>query len=248
MTVADEIISRLKERPNLSAGRIASQLGKSEQHVQQELSLLARTGRVVRMERSGGRVLFAAVPSLTKRFEDAFSYAAELHRRQARKGTGIPYISHVLAVASLVWEAGGNEDEAIAGLLHDGPEDCGGRQVLDEIRRRFGAAVSDIVEGCTDTFEDPKPNWLTRKTAYIERLAHDGPSIHLVSSADKLHNARAIIADVRRDGSLVWDRFSAKPDRIVWYYESLCEAYRTAGHSPLVEELGLAVREMKALI
>src|SRR6185369_9283080 len=106
--------------------------------------------------RSGGRVLFAAPPCLSERFVAGFNYAAQLHRDQARKGTGIPYFSHVMAVASLVMEAGGNEDEAIAGLLHDGPEDCGGRPVLEAIRTRFGSNVANIVEGCTDTFEQPK--------------------------------------------------------------------------------------------
>ncbi len=131
---------------------------------------------------------------LTGRFDDAFHYAHRLHRSQMRKGTPIPYISHLMTVAALVIEHGGNEDQAIAALLHDAAEDQGGAETLDDIRKRFGDAVAEIVADCTDAWTDPKPDWRPRKEAYLAKLpAKPTPSL-LVSLADKTHNAEAILS------------------------------------------------------
>ena len=135
-----------------------------------------------------------------QRYGKALAYAAEKHAGQKRKGTRIPYISHPLAVASLVLEHGGGEDEVIAALLHDVAEDYGGQEALDEIREKFGMGVAAIVEGCTDTLESPKPKWRPRKEAYVEHLRGAHRSVRLVATADKLHNARAILRDYRSDG------------------------------------------------
>ena len=131
---------------------------------------------------------------LSTRFEEALVFAAQLHREQTRKGTTIPYIAHLLGVASIVLEYGGDEDEAIAALLHDAIEDQGGASTREEIRRRFGETVVAIVNGCTDAEVIPKPPWRARKEDYIAHMAHASPSVRLVSAADKLHNARAILA------------------------------------------------------
>ncbi len=138
--------------------------------------------------------------NLSPRFESALSYAAVIHAHQQRKGTGIPYLAHLLAVTSIALEHGATEDEAIAALLHDAGEDAGGRGRIEDIRQRFGDAVADIVQGCTDTEVTPKPPWRKRKEDYIAHLADASPSTLLVSAADKLHNARAILSDLRVHG------------------------------------------------
>jgi (p)ppGpp synthase/HD superfamily hydrolase len=185
--------------------------------------------------------------ALGPRFEQALPYAAQLHRDQVRKGTGIPYVSHLLAVAGIVLEHGGNEDEAIAALFHDAVEDQGGAPTLQAIRLRFGDTVAAIVEGCTDTDEMPKPPWRPRKEAYIADVATASASVRLVSAADKLHNARTILADYRRYGDAVWDRFSGGKDGTLWYYRTLVEAFRRHGVTPLVEELERVVGELEQL-
>src|SRR5579863_10171673 len=134
---------------------------------------------------------------LTPRFEEALVCATQLHAEQTRKGTTIPYIAHLLAVTSIVLENGGNEDEAIAALLHDAIEDQGGAATREEIRRRFGNIVVTIGDGCTDAEVLPKPPWRARKEAYIAHLRHASSSVLLVSAADKLHNARTVLADYR---------------------------------------------------
>ena len=145
---------------------------------------------------------------LTDRYSDAFRYAHELHRTQRRKGTTVPYISHLMAVSSLVLEHGGNEDQAIAGLLHDAAEDQGGRATLANIRDRFGNIVADIVADCTDAWADPKPPWRARKEAYLAALPGKPATSLLVSLADKTHNAEAILQDFRVEGEHLWSRFS----------------------------------------
>jgi (p)ppGpp synthase/HD superfamily hydrolase len=184
---------------------------------------------------------------LGSRFEEALPFAAQLHRNQVRKGTGVPYVSHLMAVAALVLEHGGNEDEAIAALLHDAVEDQGGADTLRKIRERFGDNVAAIVEGCTDTDQMPKPPWRPRKEAYLAHVASASPSVRLVSAADKLHNARTIVADQRRFGDDVWRRFSGGRDGTLWYYRALVEAFRAHGPTPLVEELERVVGEMEGL-
>jgi GTP pyrophosphokinase len=179
---------------------------------------------------------------LTRRFDEAFRYAHELHAEQTRKGTAAPYLGHLMGVASIVLDDGGNEDEAIAALLHDAPEDHGGRPRLEEIRSRFGDAVARIVEDCTDSWETPKAPWVERKKAYIEHARHLPPASLRVSAADKVHNAYAILRDLRNMGEKVWDRFNAGPDDVMSYYESLVRAYRQSGGGKLVDELDRIVR------
>ena len=157
-------------------------------------------------------------PVLGERFTEAVAYAVELHAAQARKATGIPYLTHLLEVCSLVLEDGGPEDEAIAALLHDGPEDQGGHATLDEIARRFGPEVATMVDGLSDTLEHPKPPWPERKATYLARLRDEPASVLRVSLADKLHNLRSIAAD----GDGVWDRFNAaKPAQAGYFGELL---------------------------
>ena len=184
---------------------------------------------------------------MTSRFREALVYAAELHATQLRKGSDTPYVAHLLAVASLVLEHGGNEDEAIAGLLHDAIEDQGGDATRQEIRRRFGEGVTAIVDGCTDADVVPKPPWRARKEAYIAHLAGSSPSVRLVSSADKLHNARSILADYRAVGEQVWSRFKGGREGTLWYYRALCDAYRGAGGTPILDELERTVAELERL-
>jgi (p)ppGpp synthase/HD superfamily hydrolase len=181
-----------------------------------------------------------------QRYGRALAYAAEKHAGQKRKGTRIPYISHPLAVASLVLEYGGSEDEVIAALLHDVPEDCGGQEVLDEIRQKFGMGAAAIVEGCSDTLESPKPKWRPRKEAHIANLQTAHRSVRLVAAADKLHNALSILRDYRKRsvGEKVWERFAAPKEEVLWYYGAVTRALRAKGSSPLVEELDRAVGEI----
>jgi (p)ppGpp synthase/HD superfamily hydrolase len=181
-----------------------------------------------------------------QRYGRALAYAAEKHAGQKRKGTRIPYISHPLAVASLVLEYGGSEDEVIAALLHDVPEDCGGQEVLDEIRQKFGMGAAAIVEGCSDTLESPKPKWRPRKEAHIANLHTAHGSVRLVAAADKLHNALSILRDYRKRGvgEKVWERFAAPKEEVLWYYGAVAHALRAKGSNPLVEELDRAVGEL----
>ena len=184
-------------------------------------------------------------PKLTQRFEEALVYATRLHATQLRKGTDIPYVSHLLAVASLVMEAGGGEDEAIAALLHDGPEDQGGLDTLNEIRARFGERVADIVAACSDTFEAEKPPWKARKQAYLDHLQAADEATRLISCADKLHNARAILADYRRHGESLWDRFNGGREDILWYYTELARIFGTDGPGALADELARVVEQLE---
>ena len=184
---------------------------------------------------------------LSTRFEEALVFATRLHGEQIRKGTVIPYIAHLLGVTSIVLEHGGNEDEAIAALLHDAIEDQGGASTREEIRHRFGETVVAIVNGCTDAEVIPKPPWKARKEAYIAHMAHASSSVRLVSAADKLHNARAILADYRVLGDALWIRFNGGKAGTLWYYRSLVSAFRARGTTPLVEELDRVVSEIEHL-
>lgn len=184
--------------------------------------------------------------ALTPRFADALTYAERVHAGQRRKGTSIPYIAHPLGVASIALEHGANEDEAIAALLHDAIEDSADPlAVKDEIRRRFGAAVAAIVEGCSDSEAQPKPPWRERKERYLAHLREASPSTRLVSAADKLHNARAILADHRQVGEALWDRFNPKKDGTLWYYRALATAFLELGPRQLAEELDRVVTEIE---
>ncbi len=186
-------------------------------------------------------------PMLSQRFEDALVFAARLHARQTRKGTSIPYITHLMAVAGIVLENGADEDTAIAALLHDAIEDQGGASTREEIRRRFGDRVVEIVNGCTDAETIPKPPWRQRKEAYIRHIAHADAAVRLVSAADKLHNARAILADYRSLGEPLWKRFTGGKEGTLWYYRALVETYRQAGPSALAGELERVVAEIERL-
>lgn len=184
---------------------------------------------------------------LTERFERALVYAAALHADQRRKGTTIPYVSHLLAVSALTLEHGGDEDQAIAALLHDAAEDQGGEERLADIRARFGPEVAAIVSDCTDSWSEPKPAWRTRKETYLAQLAGKPTRSLLVSLADKTHNARAIVMDLRVHGQDVWTRFNAGRDGTLWYYRSLADAFRAVRPGSLAEELARTVSEMEAL-
>lgn len=193
-------------------------------------------------------------PLLTERFDEALLVASKHHRRQLRKGTAVPYAAHLLAVASLVLEMGGTEDEAIGGLLHDVVEDGGGPAALEQIRERFGDDVARIVLANSDTDEEPKPPWRARKEAYIAAIAGKAPDELRVSLADKLHNARSILLDFRTHGELLWSRFKAGEGASVrWYYRALFDAFdaRRADlgtlAAPALDELGRIVRELDLL-
>jgi (p)ppGpp synthase/HD superfamily hydrolase len=177
-------------------------------------------------------------PRLTPKFTEAMAYAAEKHANQTRKGSGIPYLGHLLSVAGFVIEADGTETEAIAALLHDAAEDQGGEATLAEIREKFGADVASIVAECSDTFETPKPPWRERKANYIRHLSEASDSALLVSLADKLHNARAILRDYHDIGDELWQRFSVKdPRQHLWYHRSLRDVYAQRVDNWLLDEL-----------
>ena len=184
---------------------------------------------------------------LSPDFTEALTQAAQLHRKQMRKETEIPYISHLMAVASIVLEHGGTEEEAIAALLHDAVEDQGGKPILEWIRRRFGPAVADIVDGCTDTCVEPKPKWQQRKEDYLAHLRDPKTpaSIRLVSAADKLHNVKSILTDYRRIGEPLWTRFTGGRDGTLWYYRAVVEALQCGGETGLIRELDEAVTQLE---
>jgi (p)ppGpp synthase/HD superfamily hydrolase len=187
-------------------------------------------------------------PKLGTRLQRAFRYAAEKHDGQTRKQTAVPYLSHLMAVASLVLEAGGDEDLAIAALLHDVVEDCGGMPRLREIRRQFGSRVAKIVEGCTDSFGEPKPEWVGRKKDYLREVKHADAETRLVSASDKLHNVRTILADYRLHGENIWARFSGKREGTLWYYRALSNEYRRRNPNRITRELEIAVAELERAV
>ena len=193
-------------------------------------------------------------PILTDRFDRALLLATDHHRRQLRKGTTVPYVSHLLGVASLVLEMGGSETEAIGALLHDAVEDGGGRPMLERIRHDFGDDVARIVEANSDSETDPKPPWRQRKSEYLEAIAHKRPDELRVSLADKLHNARAIVLDYRTLGDPFWDRFrTGAGPAIRWYYRELRTAFDARRDdlgpraTPALEEFGRTVDELERL-
>jgi (p)ppGpp synthase/HD superfamily hydrolase len=184
-------------------------------------------------------------PPLGRRFEQALRYANRLHATQEKKGTGVPYMAHLLGVASIVLSHGGDEDLAIAALLHDGPEDQGGLAILKEIELIFGKRVADVVDACTDTYDDPKPEWLARKQNYIAGVRHKSADARLVVAADKLHNGRQVLEDHRQLGDVVFDRFKGKKDGTLWYYRRLVNELRQADSAPILDELERVVSELE---
>jgi len=178
---------------------------------------------------------------LSKLYDQALAYASELHREQVRKGSGIPYIAHLLSVSSRVLSAGGTEVQAIAGLLHDAAEDQGGRATLDEVRAKFGAEVAQIVSDCTDSWVEPKPPWRPRKEAYLASLPTKATTSLLVSLADKLDNAEAILNDYRSIGDDLWDRFTGGREGTIWYYRTVSDIFNEALPGRLARELSETV-------
>ncbi len=181
--------------------------------------------------------------TLTDRFQSALMYAFDLHENQVRKNKDIPYFAHLMSVTALVLESGGDEDEAIAALLHDAVEDQGGRSRLKEIRDKFGEQVADIVAGCTDAYQTPKPPWQERKRAYLQHLGKASRSVILVSLADKVHNARSIYQDLRKQGKHMWDKFNGGKEGTLWYYDRLVQAFL-----PYEEQYPALVRELLHLV
>jgi len=184
-------------------------------------------------------------PKLSNRFEQALVYAAQVHENQVRKGSDIPYVSHLLSVAALVLEDGGDEDEAIAGLLHDAVEERGSLEFREAILVQFGERVASIVDACTESCTIPKPPWRDRKLRYIEQMRHASPSVLRVSMADKLHNARSILADRDREGEAVWDKFKGGKAGTLWFYRSLLEIYRLGGSNFLLSEIDRTVDRLE---
>lgn len=181
------------------------------------------------------------------KFRKALDYAARIHGKQIRKRTDRPYIGHLMSVASIVIEYGGDEEMAIAALLHDAVEDQGGLPRLHEIRKKFGRRVARIVDGCTDSYREPKPPWLERKRAYVARVHAEPADTRLVSAADKLSNVRETLRDLRTQGEAVFERFAGKKEGTLWYYRALVEEFPKAGSNPLVEELARTVKELESV-
>jgi len=179
-----------------------------------------------------------------RRFVEAFDYAAALHSVQKRKGSDIPYISHLMAVCSMVLEQGGDEEQAIAALLHDAVEDQGGYPTLLEIRRRFGERVARMVEACTDADTKPKPPWRSRKEKYLRHLQSAEPEAIPIILADKIHNARSILRDYRLLGDAVWKRFKGGKEGTLWYYRALAATLANMDSSWAAPELSRIVSEL----
>ncbi|MCC5630504.1 HD domain-containing protein [Nostoc sphaeroides CHAB 2801] len=184
---------------------------------------------------------------LSERFTTALTYATQLHANQVRKGSGVPYVAHLLGVASIALEYGANEDEAIAALLHDAIEDQGGAATREEIRSRFGDNVTAIVDGCTDADTTPKPPWRERKEAYIAHISNASSSVLLVSLADKLYNAQSILKDYRVLGESLWERFHGGKQGTLWYYRTLVDVFRKTGTTIIIDELERVVSQIDVL-
>jgi len=183
---------------------------------------------------------------LSPKFALALQFANEIHSTQSRKGLGAPYISHLMAVSGLVMEYGGNETQAIAALLHDAAEDCGGRPMLETVRVLFGNDVAEIVDACTDTVNDPKPDWLPRKKSYLEGLATEPGSAKLVSCADKLHNISHTLRDLSNEGVGAWKVRMEKTkngtsEKQCWYYLECLEALSYGWSNPIRDEFARSV-------
>jgi len=181
-------------------------------------------------------------------FIEAFNYAFQLHKDQVRKGSRVPYITHLMAVAALVIENGGDEDEAIAALLHDAVEDQGGLETHNQIRQRFGEVVASIVKECSDTCSTPKPPWRERKEKYLIHLEHASPKSQRVSLADKLHNLRCIYFDYQRDGEGLWERFSGKKEGTLWYYHALSQTFHKITENMMLADFDHTLKQLDQII
>jgi (p)ppGpp synthase/HD superfamily hydrolase len=189
---------------------------------------------------------------LTERFDRALIYATHIHGGQVRKGTSIPYIAHLLAVSATVLEYGGDEDLAIAALLHDSVEDQGGKARLDDVRNRFGERVAQVVADCSDSLADTakgerKADWEERKLAYIAHFDKADEDVLRVALADKVHNARAILRDLRKPeiGGSIWSRFSQPRKKTLWFYRSLAQKFRERLPGQLADELNEIVEVLE---
>lgn len=182
------------------------------------------------------------------RLDDAFTLARTLHDTQTRKGSSVPYLSHLLAVAGMVSEHGGDEDQVIAALLHDSVEDQGGRPLLEELRDWYGDHVAALVEACTDAFDRPKPPWKERKLGYLARIPQAPREARLIIAADKIHNLRSLIADYEIVGEKLWDRFTASRDETLWYYRSVLDALADDWKHPILNEYRRNFDALRALI
>ncbi|NEN88908.1 MAG: HD domain-containing protein [Okeania sp. SIO3H1] len=182
---------------------------------------------------------------LSNRFEQALVLATQLHANQVRKGSNVPYISHLLSVAALVLEDGGDEDEAIAALLHDAVEDQGGEKTRELIRQQFGERVLSIVDSCTESLTIPKPPWQERKLRYLEKMRCASTSVLRVSMADKLHNARSTLAEFYQEGDTVLQKFKGGKEGSLWFYRSLLEIYQEGASNLLKTELERVVHELE---
>lgn len=183
---------------------------------------------------------------LTQRFADALLYANHLHRSQYRKDGRVPYIAHLLSVSALVLEDGGDEDQAIAALLHDAIEDQCGSVTREVIRQQFGDRVTEIVDGCTETDVTPKPSWQVRKMAYLKALKQASPEVRRVSLADKLHNARSLLASLHQEGEVIWQRFNGGKEGVLWFYQSLNQIYQATGRDYLSEEFNRVMTQIQS--
>ena len=185
--------------------------------------------------------------AFSDRLAEAFSFALDLHRDQFRKGGGTPYITHLMAVAALVGEYGGHEDQVIAALRHDAIEDQGGEPTRQEIARRFGDCVAAMVVACSDAHDLPKPPWDDRKVAFIASMETAPADVRLIVAADKLHNARTTVRDLHIIGNPVWDRFSVGRDKTLWYYRAMLLALDTGWSHPILHELAHAIDDLHRL-
>jgi (p)ppGpp synthase/HD superfamily hydrolase len=184
---------------------------------------------------------------LTAKFRRALAYASLIHGGKIRKKTRIPDIGHILGVTAIAFEYGADETGAIAALLHDAVEDAGGKKRLLDIRRKFGVKVAKIVEGCTDTLDEPKPPWLERKKTYVAHVRNAPIPTKLVSAADKLQNVRSLTRNYREEGDRLWKRYNSGKEGALWYYRALVGAFTGKRIRPLVRELDRAISELEKM-
>lgn len=181
------------------------------------------------------------MPGYSRQLAEAFALALDLHQDQCRKGSDVPYVTHLMAVASIVGEYAGTEAQVIAALLHDAVEDQGGPKTLERIRATFGDAVAEYVSACSDTDAHPKPPWRDRKADFLAQLAHAKPEVKLIVAADKLHNARCMTNDLHLLGNGVWKRFTGGRDGTLWYMGEAVRALASGWSHPILRELADAV-------
>jgi len=185
--------------------------------------------------------------SYSDRFVRAFALAEALHRPQRRKGSDVPYITHLMAVAALVGEYGGDEDQVVAALLHDAVEDQGGSATLRRIRDEFGDAVARYVEACSDAHDEPKGPWLQRKQTFLAALRDAPTEVKLIVAADKLHNVRTLIKDHHEVGDRLWDRFTGRKQGTLWYYRQSLDALAAGWDHPILRALRETVEQLEEL-